>query len=547
MVEQNRHEEARSPRERLARVRTLALRGLSYWKGMLVVLLLGGTAAIVIAMHVQRVYRSECTVFAKPRIRTDDRDDSGTSPDALMRQQARLKDMLTTRSRLESAIKRFHLYPDVVASKTLQDAVEKMKPHVGFRSLEGAQYVISFDGNDADVVQKVTEYLASSLIDDYAAGDLDDLQREADFLAKEEERSLSGLEDATKALTIFLADHPEFALEATKAAATTPLGTNPTAGIPLMPSAPKDAVTTRDPELAALYRERMRLDAEARSAAVAAPGVLAVSSSGKVLDDQVAQAQAEVEAAAKRVAETQADVAAKSASLTEDHPDMRAARLAADAAARQLHEAKVQLAALQQLKANGTGTPLSETSQVPPEIASKLKLVDAQITARRAQLARAAGSGAKPGAASAPQANLPPTSPGVTAVVELETDWQRLLRALNEAKSHHDDLKSRAERAKLALEAAHAQANERMAIVDPPYRPTHPSKGGRTNAALAGLAMTWLLAIGYATLRVTLDDRLIDGDDVEALGVAQVLGVVPRLDPPRRRGPAKEARPHAAV
>lgn len=526
----------------------LALRGLSYWKGMLVVLLLGGTAAIVVAMHVQRVYRSECTVFAKPRIRTDDRDDSGTSPDALMRQEARLKDMLTTRGRLESAIKRFRLYPDVVASKTLQDAVEKMKPHVGFRSLEGAQYVISFDGNDPDVVQKVTEYLASSLIDDYAAGDLDDLQREADFLAKEEERSLSGLEDATKALTIFLADHPEFALEATKAAATTPLGTNPTAGIPLMPSTPRDAVATKDPELAALYRERTRLDAEARSAVAAVPGVVAVSSSGKALDDQIAQAQAGVEAAAKRVAETQADVAAKSASLTEDHPDMRAARIAAEAAARQLHEAKVQLAALQQLKANGTGTPLSETSQVPPEIASKLKLVDAQITARRAQLARAGGSDARPaGASSSSQVKLPPTSPAVTAVVELETDWQRLLRALNEAKEHHDELKARAERAKLALEAAHAQANERMAIVDPPYRPTHPSKGGRTNAALAGLAMTWLLAIGYATLRVTLDDRLIDGDDVEALGVAQVLGVVPRLDPPRRRGRAKEARPHAAV
>lgn len=543
MAEQNSHGEARSPRERFARMRTLALRGLSYWKGMLVVLLLGATAAIVIAMHVQRVYRSECTVFAKPRIRTDDRDDSGTSPDAIMRQSARLKDMLTTRSRLESAIKKFHLYPDIVSGRTMQDAVEKMKPHVGFRSLEGAQYVISFDGDDPDIVQHVTEYLAGSLIDDYAAGDLDDLQREADFLAQEEQRSLSGLEDATKALTIFLADHPEFALEANEAATTTPLGPSSTAGIPLMPNVPKNAVATSDPELAALYRERTRLEAEARSAVAAAHGVVAVSSSGKMLDDQITQAQAEVEAAAKRVAETQADVAAKSASLTEDHPDMRAARMAADAAARQLHEAKVQLAALQQLKANGTGAPLPEGSQVPPEIETKLELVDGQIAARRTQIAKAGGAKW----ASSSQAKLPPTSPAVTAVVELETDWQRLLRALNEARSHHDDLKARAERAKLALAAARAQANERMAIVDPPYRPTHPSKGGRTNVALAGLGMTWLLAIGYGTMRVTFDDRLIDADDVEALGVTQVLGVVPKLERPRHRGPAKEARIHAAV
>jgi uncharacterized protein involved in exopolysaccharide biosynthesis len=125
----------------------------------------------------------------------------------------------------------------------------------------------------------------------------------------------------------------------------------------------------------------------------------------------------------------------------------------------------------------------------------------------------------------------------VSAVVELETDWQRLLRALNEAKTHHDDLKVRAERAKLALEAARSQASERMAVVDAPYRPTHPSKGGRTNVAIAGLGMALLLAIAYATARVTMDDTLVDPDDVEALRVAPMLGVLPRIDlsgPPKK-------------
>jgi hypothetical protein len=137
---------------------------------------------------------------------------------------------------------------------------------------------------------------------------------------------------------------------------------------------------------------------------------------------------------------------------------------------------------------------------------------------------------------------LPPASPVVTAVVELETDWQRLLRALNEAKAHHDDLKLRVERSKLALEAARALASERMAIVDPPYKPTHPSKGGRTNAGLAGLAMAALLAIAYATVRATLDDTLVDPEDLEALGVAPVLGVIPRIAPLSRKELRKELR-----
>jgi hypothetical protein len=548
MVEQNSHEEARSPRERIARIRTIVGRGFSYWKGSLLLLLLGGAVAIVAAMHAQRVYRSECTVFAKPRIRTDERDDSGTSPEAMARQAARLKDMLTTRGRLESAIKTFHLYPETLAGKTMLDAVEQMKPHVGFRALEGAQYVISFDGNDPDAVKDVTQYLSDTLIGDYASGDLDDLKQEADFLAQEEERSLTGLEEATKALTIFLADHPEFALEA-KQAAQTPFGPSPNAGIPLMPKLPRDAAAITDPELAALYRERSRLEGEVRSAAAIARGLPPGTASSKQLDEQIVQAQVETDAAAKRVAETQADLASKS-NLTEDHPDMRAARLAADAAARRLHEAKVQLAALQQLKASGAGASLPDASHVAPEIAEKLKQVDAQILARRAQVkprpASAARSADPEPSSSSRVAVAAPSSPVVSAVVELETDWQRLLRALNDAKSRHDDVKTRTERAKLALEAARAQASERMAILDPPFRPTHPSKGGRTNAAITGMALALLLAIAYATVRVTLDDRLIDADDVRALGVTPVLGVVPRLEAAPSRS-SKEAHDDAAA
>ena len=510
----------RSPRERLARAWTLLRRGLKYWRGSLVVLLLAASAAVAGAWKVKHVYRSECTIFAKPRIRTDDRDESSTSPDQIARQGARLKDMLTTRGRLEGAIKAFGLYPETVANQTIFDAVEQMKPHVGFRALEGAQYVISFDGDDPDTVQKVTQYLSESLIANYASGDLDDLLQEADFLAQEEQRSLSGLEESTRALTLFLAAHPEFAVEAKQPAAT-PFGQSPVLGIQLMPMVPKGMATASDPELGVLYRERARLEGQARGGgAVARVGVPAPTS-GKQLDDQIAQAQGEVEAAAKRVAETQADLASKS-NLTEDHPDMRASRLAVDAAARQLHESKVKLAALQQIKESGSiGLP-ADLSRAPPEIADKLRQVDAHIQARRAYL-----RGADTSSSAGRDVKTTATSPGVAAIVELETDWQRYLRALAEAKEHHDDLKLRAERAKLAVEASRAQASERIAVVDPPFRPTHPSKGGRANVAVAGLAIACLLALSYATARVSLDDTLFDGDDVAALGLAPVLGVVP--------------------
>lgn len=527
MAEQKSHEQTRSPRERLARLLSLVRRGLGYWKGTLLIGALGAAVAVYVAMHVKRVYRSECTLLVKPGMRTGDSNDGpDMSMEAMNRQAARLKDMLTSRTRLESAIRTFHLYPKTVANRTMLDAVEEMKPHVGFRSIEGAQYVVSFDGDSQDDVYGVTKYLADSLIEDWSEGDLQDLKREADFLAQQEQASLSGLEQSTKALTEFLAAHPEFAIEAQQAA-TTPFGPSPAAGIPLIPKATKggsSAVPTpSDPELAALWRERARLEGEARNASAAAKGLPPPPpASAKQMDDQIAQAESEVEAAAKRVAETQADLASKS-NLTEDHPDMRAARMAAEAAARRLHESKVKLASLQQLKSSGAPAPMP--TDVPAELAEKLRSIDAQIGARRAQLEKstaAAADGAKQEA---------PRRPGVPPVVELETEWQRLLRALGDARSHHDDLNARAERSRLALEAAHAEATQRMAVVEPAFRPTHPTKGGRTNAAIAGLVLTLLVALGYATLRVTVADELVDPEDVEALGIVPVLGVVPRIAP----------------
>ncbi len=524
-MEQKRHEETRSPRERLARTRTLVRRGLNYWKGSLLMFSIAGVVAIAGAWQVKHVYRSECTVLAKARIRTDDRDDSSTSPDQIARQNARLRDMLTTRARLESTIKKFGLYSETVANKTMLDAVEQMKPHVGFRALDGAQYVISFDGGDPDVVQNVTQYLSESLTMEYAAGDLEDLQHEADFLSREEARSLAGLEESTKAVTLFLAAHAEFALEA-KQAASTPFGPNPVAGIPLMPRLSKDATTTNDPELAALYRERARLEGEPHSAPATAPGVISGAPSSKQLDEQIVQAQAEMEVAAKRVAETLADIASKS-NLTEDHPDMRAARMAADAGARQLHAAKAKLATLQQVKDGALVGAHVDPAKVAPEAADKLRQINFQIAMRRGLVAHADPS---PGAQGPAQPTTLSMSRDATGLVELETDWQRLLRALSESKARHDDLNLRVERAKLAVEASRAQASERMAVVDPPFRPTHPIKGGRTNFAFAGLAMAFLLAAAYATARVSFDDTLVDADDLDALGLGPVLGVVPALN-----------------
>ncbi|MEO6419710.1 MAG: hypothetical protein ABIP39_09905, partial [Polyangiaceae bacterium] len=89
----------------------------------------------------------------------------------------------------------------------------------------------------------------------------------------------------------------------------------------------------------------------------------------------------------------------------------------------------------------------------------------------------------------------------------------------------------RMERAKLHASAAEATSGDQMEVIDPAYKPTRPARGGRTNAALVGGAIALIVSIGYAFMRVLLNDTIIDAADVEALQLIPVLGIMPMLPP----------------
>jgi hypothetical protein len=159
----------------------------------------------------------------------------------------------------------------------------------------------------------------------------------------------------------------------------------------------------------------------------------------------------------------------------------------------------------------GSGKPANED----------VRRLDAQIAARRAQLA--------PGHTPSADTSGTVASAGANAIVELESNWQKRLRALSDARTRRDDVRARTARARLAADAARSAASELMAVVEPAYRPTHPAKGGRSRVVIIGGLIALALAIGYASLTVALDDRLFVGGDIEALGVTPLLAVVPRI------------------
>jgi hypothetical protein len=288
-----------------------------------------------------------------------------------------------------------------------------------------------------------------------------------------------------------------------------------------------------DPQIAVLYRQKARLEAELRNDTAAGADSTTAPAPAPTGVDAITKLTVQRDQAAKTAAAAAADLAEKRTRLTDQHPDVISAKITADAAARQLHQAEMALAAARAgvtPGANPYDAPASDST-----VQKKIAQLNAAIAARQDAIRHAQPQAIAPAPAPAADgaANAAVTAPvGETnELVELETTWQRLLSLMQSARSEHDDLKQRLEHARLSQGATEAVGTDQMMIVDPAYKPLHPSKGGRSKTALMGAAVTLILALAYAFARVLFSDTLIDSADIEALHTIPVLGILPKVQP----------------
>jgi hypothetical protein len=506
--------EGPSLRERMARAKTLARRAAGHWKMSTALLVIGMALALLAALNAKRSYRSECSVQFKAGLRMGADDDSPTEKASKL--MPKLQDELKTRARLEKVIREFNLYPKIVDSRGMSDAVDEMRDkHIGFRGKgDSTTFVISFDAEeDPELAQKVTQRLADTMIDEYTKGNLSAVTANEAFLSAEEARSERELEAANKAFAKFLAAHPEFAQEMKKGGGTTP-GAGGTSPI-VMPT----AVNSGDPQLEALKRQRARIEAEIKAVQTGAPAPVVGTPAQEA---RLAKAKRDREDAQKVADDANANLAKlRAQGLSDEYPDVKEARntltrakaslTASDAAVRE---------AEQDIRLSASAVPSPGKVDID-ELKKRMDAVDQQIAAQR--YGRATKPPAPTGAvdAGAPEP--------VNEIVELETEWQRLLRTLQESKEQHDDLNTKLERARLEKARAAAKGGDTMTILDPAYKPTKPSAGGKGKVAMTGGAVALIVALLYAFARVVFNDTMIDAQDIEALKLIPVLGVLPKI------------------
>jgi uncharacterized protein involved in exopolysaccharide biosynthesis len=120
-------------------------------------------------------------------------------------------------------------------------------------------------------------------------------------------------------------------------------------------------------------------------------------------------------------------------------------------------------------------------------------------------------------------------------MVDLETEWLQLTRAVTEVRQRQEQLETRLFRADMQAGSAALGHGVQVKVIDPAYLPEKPLPPGRTTLAALFVGGAGALGALLALLLGLLDDRVFVPRDLT--GVAPLLVEVPRL--PTRRTHAR--------
>lgn len=472
----------------LLRVVTIVKRALLKWPLSLVLVVIGVSAGVGYSVLRKPTFTSETIVVYRQGVKMT--TESGGQSLSL---GVRLQEMLLARSRLEGVLDDLAIYQDTKAKRGIVEAVEEFRSDITFKARSTDTFSISFKGRDPELVQRVTESLAKSLIDENQRLRVEQAKTQREFLEAQKTQSGASLKDKERELARFLADHPEFALDA---------NAQNTAGASIRGSASQKTVQPKDKTLAALERqaERNRVLLEGGVPPPAAP-----DPGDPALEAAVSQAR-------QTLAGAQGELAAKKAKFGDNYPDVIAAQNRVNDAQAKLKGAED--AAREARNANAASMPSSDPEANKERLRSELQSLNAEIDKRKKALA---GNDKAPVDSGTDEADR---------VVGLETEWARLSRDVSEARDQMNELERNYFRAQIEASSSLGGYSDQVVVLDPAYLPTRPNPPGKQMLVMIGFGVSFALAMIIAMLRALLDTRIYEESDL--VRVAPILAVVPK-------------------
>ncbi|HLU64907.1 MAG TPA: Wzz/FepE/Etk N-terminal domain-containing protein, partial [Kofleriaceae bacterium] len=475
-----------TPREQIERLFDLLRRATRYAWLVVLVAVVGSGLSVLLALTRPHQYESETVLLYRELISQSVLQGRDVVQSSNML-SARYKEMLLARSNLIEVVRKFNLFPDTVRDEGEVAAADLLRTRITFRDKGAGTFRIAYRGDSKDEAQKVTEFLAVQLKAEDNRLRREQAQVTKNFLVAEKQDADEELKSRERTLAEFLAKHPEFVTDTTG-------GSSAGAGIRAAQQK-KSSGGGGDPRLSALERQRSRI--KARLANPNAPVTIARETSA-----ERRAAEQEIKAAQRDIDEAQRDLTDKLAQYTDKHPDVVNARQRLAAAQQRLRRAEAGLPPV--------GTEPVVVAPVDKDaLERELRKVEREIAQYRARQGESSGK-----------------SQVADDVVVLETEWSRLMRSVDEARERVASLEARVFTADITASSEFAEAAQ-LSVIDKAYLPHRPAgKPRRLLVMFGGLLFTGLgvaLALGLALI----DDRIYRRYDLERIGVAPVLVVVP--------------------
>ncbi|HXK18718.1 MAG TPA: hypothetical protein VNG33_12995 [Polyangiaceae bacterium] len=471
-----------SVREQLQGASEFLRRALRHFRAVLVTVLVGGVAlAVFLELH-QPKFRSETVILY---VEKGNKADDTESSDAERAVTTRLRELLFARPSLEHVVTQFGLYPELHRSYGMVDAAEELKKHVQFRAPGGDTFSIAFEGNAAAQAQGVTAELARLVIDGDATLRRSQAKVALDFLVGERQTRELELRAAEEKLAGFMAKHPRFALDATPLANGAAIRASMGAAAGAAPGAPK--------------AWPLGGSSAAPASRPASPVPIAAASAGNQNGDE-ARARAALAAARETLTE-------RLVHYTPAHPDVRAA------------EADVQRAQQRLAAISGGGG-----AAAPAAPADSAAMVTAP--AEPAPPARPAWVTLPRPAAAAAAAAAASGADNAQTLVELETQWLQLTRAVSEARQRLDQIEEQLFRADVEVSSETGGHGVQVSVIDPAFLPERPLPPGPLTLGLLFAGGSLVLGVLLALILAAFDQRIFTARDANA--ILPVLASVPK-------------------
>lgn len=475
-----------TPRDQIERILDVVRRATRYTWLVVVVTVVGGGLAVLFAMSRPHQYESETVLLYREMISQSVLQGREVVQSANVL-SSRYKEMLLARSNLIEVVKQFKLLPDTVAEEGEVAASDELRARVTFRDKGAGTFRISYKGDTPEEAQKVTKFLADRLKSEDNRLRREQADQTKVFLVGQKDAASADLRERERKYASFLTKHPEFAEEN---------GGTSGAGSAIRAAQKGKGTPTGDPKLSALERQRRRIVARLENPDAPVP----VAREAAPEPGELREARRDLDAANRTLQE-------RLSQFTEKHPDVVSARAQYQEAQQRLRRIEAGLPAVGDVEVVAAG-PVDKAA-----LQRELDKVDRELSAYRAK-------------ASGVAAAAPSKSQVADAVVSLETEFANLVRDVEEGRERVSTLETRVFTADITASSEVAEAAQ-LAVIDEAMVPAQPAGKPRKMLAMAGTAAFAGLGIVLALGLALIDDRIYRRHDLDRLGFAPVLIVVP--------------------